>query len=144
LRSLPGSLGRKATGETTTAMSSTASQPVRRATHVVVGPPPTVPMGPSAKALAQRAKKQAKKARQIAGAQPQTTATSRQQNLSASNELEAMETELSEKPLCLESEGPSTDLVDQGTSEDEEMLLASPHVEEVAEADLTLTDQAEG
>ena len=48
--SLALSLGLKelhATGDTTAPVPSMASQPTRRATPVVVGPPPSVPRGPS-------------------------------------------------------------------------------------------------
>jgi len=66
----PGLLERTVTGDTTVSGPFTAAQPTRGATPCVVGPPPTVPQGPSAKTLRRRLKKQAKACR-VAGTSTQ-------------------------------------------------------------------------
>ena len=52
----PGPLDRSAAGEITAAMQSMAAKPRKRATPVEVGPPPSVPLGPSPKTLARKEK----------------------------------------------------------------------------------------
>jgi len=51
--------------------------------------------------------------------------------------------EVSGMPLSSESEEPSTDYVSQGSFEEEDMLLASPIREAVAEAELTSSGATE-
>ena len=53
----PGLQELHATGDTTAPVPSTASQPTRRATPVVVGPPPSVPQGPSPPSRSRRERK---------------------------------------------------------------------------------------
>ena len=140
----PGPLDRSDTGETSAAMPSTAEKPSKRATPVEVGPPPSVPLGPSPKTLARREKQRAKRARQAGAQTLLTTTTSQQTPAATQGGPEAGPPEGAVRPGSPESEVPSTDTVSQGISEEEDTLLASSCEEAVAEAKLVPSNLAEG
>jgi len=155
----PGLLSRRATGETSASQPTTALElhpairPIKGATPVMVGPPPTVPLGPSPKSLKKSAKRRARKALLLAEAkagdetpsQPQTLpSTSQQMEIVPESTVEAGSGLLEKSPSSSSSDGASSDYVGGRTTGDEEMLLASPSEQAAAETDLASSAPAEG
>ena len=80
----------------------------------MVGPLPSVPLGPTENTISKVVKRQPRSSHLGAGTQSQLTSDTGQQS---TVHLEAADVEILGEPLLSESEEPSTDYIEEGNSE---------------------------